>query len=246
MENGQRVERLSYPADVLRVVIVNALVHRDYSVSGTDITLSIFSDPLELRSPGRLPRAVTVEATGDPTGRGLQRACRRSRLANEESRLMKLLDGRSVNAEALAATRERAGVAVAEYETALLAEDKALDHLNDLRQKAGDWAELNERNRSLDIHLGRLSQLAQWLAGNALVEFLATEQLEAVAGSASQRLSRLTHGGMALEVGEKGEFLIRDVLTGKLRPVRQFSGGETFLLVWPNRWARPVATMCLQ
>ncbi len=62
------------------------------------------------------------------------------------------------------------------------------------------------------------------------MEFLATEQLEALAESASQRLNRLTHGRLALEVGTKGEFLIRDILTGKLRPVRQLSGGETFLV----------------
>jgi ATP-dependent DNA helicase RecG len=40
---------------------VNALVHRDYSIWGTDILLAIYADRLEIVSPGRLPNTVTVE-----------------------------------------------------------------------------------------------------------------------------------------------------------------------------------------
>lgn len=42
-------------------VIVNALVHRDYSIAGTDISLTLYADRLEVESPGRLPNTVTVE-----------------------------------------------------------------------------------------------------------------------------------------------------------------------------------------
>lgn len=62
LEGGVRVDRPDYPEDVLREVIVNALVHRDYSIAGTDITLAIFADRLEVTSPGRLPNTATVEA----------------------------------------------------------------------------------------------------------------------------------------------------------------------------------------
>ena len=41
--------------------IVNAIAHRDYTISGTDIELSIYSDRLEAISPGRLPNTVTIE-----------------------------------------------------------------------------------------------------------------------------------------------------------------------------------------
>lgn len=61
LEGGQRVDRAAYPAEALREVIVNALVHRDYSVTGTDVTLSVFDDRLEVVSPGRLPNTVTVD-----------------------------------------------------------------------------------------------------------------------------------------------------------------------------------------
>ena len=61
LEGAQRYERREYPEEVLREVLVNALVHRDYSIAGTDVALSIFSDRLEIQSPGRLPNTVTVE-----------------------------------------------------------------------------------------------------------------------------------------------------------------------------------------
>jgi ATP-dependent DNA helicase RecG len=40
---------------------VNAVAHRDYTIRGIDIELSIYSDRLEILSPGRLPNTVTVD-----------------------------------------------------------------------------------------------------------------------------------------------------------------------------------------
>ena len=61
LEGAQRHDRWEYPEDGVREVLVNALVHRDYSIAGTDIMLSIFSDRLEIQSPGRLPNTVTID-----------------------------------------------------------------------------------------------------------------------------------------------------------------------------------------
>ncbi len=61
LEGGRRIDRWDYPEDAIRESVVNALVHRDYSISGTDILLAIFSDRLEIQSPGRLPNTVTLE-----------------------------------------------------------------------------------------------------------------------------------------------------------------------------------------
>jgi ATP-dependent DNA helicase RecG len=58
---GRRHDRLRFPTEPVREAIVNALVHRDYLLSGTDVELSIFSDRLDVVSPGRLPNAVTPE-----------------------------------------------------------------------------------------------------------------------------------------------------------------------------------------
>lgn len=61
LECPQRVDRREYPEEVVREAVVNALVHRDYGITGTDVTLLIFSDRLEIQSPGRLPNTVTVD-----------------------------------------------------------------------------------------------------------------------------------------------------------------------------------------
>ena len=54
-----------YSTQALFEAIVNAVVHRDYSISGSRIRLSIFSDRLELCSPGSLPNNLTIESMGE-------------------------------------------------------------------------------------------------------------------------------------------------------------------------------------
>jgi len=62
LEDGiRRLKRWDYPQDVIREAVVNAIVHRDYLLSGTDIELSIYSDRLEIVSPGRLVNGITTE-----------------------------------------------------------------------------------------------------------------------------------------------------------------------------------------
>ncbi len=50
-----------YPESVIREVVGNALVHRDYSIAGVDVTLAIFSNRLEIVSPGDLSHTLTPE-----------------------------------------------------------------------------------------------------------------------------------------------------------------------------------------
>ena len=54
-----------YSTQALFEAIVNAVVHRDYSIRGSRIRLSIFSDRLELCSPGSLPNNLTIESMGE-------------------------------------------------------------------------------------------------------------------------------------------------------------------------------------
>jgi ATP-dependent DNA helicase RecG len=60
-EGGQRLERWDYPLEAVREAIVNAIAHRDYTISVIDIELSIYANRLEIISPGRLPNTVTVD-----------------------------------------------------------------------------------------------------------------------------------------------------------------------------------------
>jgi ATP-dependent DNA helicase RecG len=47
--------------EAVREAVVNAVAHRDYTITVSDIELSIYADRLEVVSPGRLPNTVTVE-----------------------------------------------------------------------------------------------------------------------------------------------------------------------------------------
>jgi ATP-dependent DNA helicase RecG len=57
---GRRQDWWTYPLDVVREALVNAIAHRDYTITVTDIEMSLYSDRLEIISPGRLPNTVTV------------------------------------------------------------------------------------------------------------------------------------------------------------------------------------------
>ena len=61
LENGRRVEKPAYPQEVVREAVVNALIHRDYLLSSTDIEMAVYSNRLEIVSPGRLPNGITPE-----------------------------------------------------------------------------------------------------------------------------------------------------------------------------------------
>ena len=62
LEDGSRREQTwTYPEEAVRESLVNALVHRDYLLSGTTVELSIYEDRLEVISPGRLPNGITPQ-----------------------------------------------------------------------------------------------------------------------------------------------------------------------------------------
>lgn len=49
------------PEDAWLEAVVNAVVHRSYSMAGDHIRVEVFPDRMEVRSPGRLPGLVRVE-----------------------------------------------------------------------------------------------------------------------------------------------------------------------------------------
>ena len=61
LKNGRRIEKPAYPQEVIREAVVNALIHRDYLLSSTDIELAVYSNRLEIVSPGRLSNGITPE-----------------------------------------------------------------------------------------------------------------------------------------------------------------------------------------
>lgn len=67
-----REDRLPVPPDALREILLNAVMHRDYSDPGSYVAIAVFDDRIEIRSVGRLPRGITLESLSGPH-RSIQR-----------------------------------------------------------------------------------------------------------------------------------------------------------------------------
>lgn len=65
-ETGKRNDRTDYPLTAVREIILNALVHRDYSIhtEGMPIQLTIYNDRLEVKNPGGLYGRLRIDQLG--------------------------------------------------------------------------------------------------------------------------------------------------------------------------------------
>lgn len=57
-----RTDLPQYSKKAIFEAIVNAIVHRDYSIQGSKIRLSMFEDRIEIISPGGLPNNLTIDS----------------------------------------------------------------------------------------------------------------------------------------------------------------------------------------
>ncbi|BBO80278.1 hypothetical protein DSCO28_08440 [Desulfosarcina ovata subsp. sediminis] len=105
IQGAKRVESPHYPDKVFRELLVNATVHRNYSVVGSQIRIFMFNDRIEFISPGRLPNTVSIEKLSvgtsfarnpllvrlmenlgymDKLGRGLPMVCQEAKKLNTD------------------------------------------------------------------------------------------------------------------------------------------------------------------
>lgn len=65
-ENGNRVDRSEYPMIAIREIILNALIHRDYSIhtDNSPIRVVIYKNRIEVENPGGLYGRITVDELG--------------------------------------------------------------------------------------------------------------------------------------------------------------------------------------
>lgn len=63
---GKRTDRSEYPLTAVREAVLNALIHRDYSIhtEGMPIQMFLFQDRMEIRSPGGLYGRLRIDQLG--------------------------------------------------------------------------------------------------------------------------------------------------------------------------------------
>ncbi len=60
----KRYDIYEIPMDAIREAVVNAIIHRDYSIHGSSIYVSVYDDRVEIENPGGLPLGLSVEDFG--------------------------------------------------------------------------------------------------------------------------------------------------------------------------------------
>ena len=61
VEGMRRQESSDYPAKSVREVLVNAIIHRDYQILGSEIHVDMYDDRLEITSPGGMPDGSRIQ-----------------------------------------------------------------------------------------------------------------------------------------------------------------------------------------
>ena len=61
-EGSDRIDTPLVPRTAMREALVNAVAHRDYAITGSQVLVEVFADRLTVTSPGTLPNRVTVES----------------------------------------------------------------------------------------------------------------------------------------------------------------------------------------
>ena len=54
----------AYPVEAVREALLNAVMHRDWHLTGANVHVEILADRLEIKSPGSFPEGVTLETLG--------------------------------------------------------------------------------------------------------------------------------------------------------------------------------------
>lgn len=69
----QRTEIWDYPIKALREAVINALIHRDYFQTGSEIQIRVYDDRVVITNPGGLPEGMTVDELRQDGHRSLPR-----------------------------------------------------------------------------------------------------------------------------------------------------------------------------
>ena len=73
----------SFPIEVIREAVINAIAHRDYDKDGAKVQLEVFDDRIVVKSPGEPPPPITIEAMRNFTATSYSRNKKLTFIFNE-------------------------------------------------------------------------------------------------------------------------------------------------------------------
>ncbi|MDP3003674.1 MAG: ATP-binding protein [Bacteroidales bacterium] len=93
----------SFPVEVIREAVINALAHRNYAVDGAKIQLEVFPDRILVKSPGEPLPPITIEALNNFTATSYSRNKKISFIFNE----MQYMEESAVGMDTFRSMREK-------------------------------------------------------------------------------------------------------------------------------------------
>ncbi|QRG67066.1 AAA family ATPase [Brevibacillus choshinensis] len=154
----------------------------------------------------------------------------RDQLRYDEERLVQSLDGRSITAEEFMLARQEWEAWEQNFQEVQKQVAVAKEQVDRMEGNHEKWLALQKELEEQQDEQSRLEELKKLFEAKAFVQFIAEEKLASIARDASYHLKKMTANRYALEIGDEGEFVLRDEAAGGMRrPVSTLSGGETFL-----------------
>lgn len=199
-----REDRYDYPLDVIRELVVNALMHRDYSpeARGTQIQIELYPGRLEVRSPGGLYGPNTPEILGTVEQRSTSRNAMLAKLLSDvplpNRREQMLCENRGSGLLAVVQELRRVGMSPPEFRVSPGSVDVVVPQHALLSDEVRGWiASLGHPGLSDQQQLA----LAMMRGGRITNAMLRTWGLDM--HEASQALRDLVARGLAVKSGGK-------------------------------------------
>lgn len=232
--NVGREDRYDYPLDVIRELIVNALMHRDYSpdAQGAQVQVELYPDRLVVRSPGGLYGPISVSDLGSEdrpsTSRNRALAAMLADVEDLVDRGRPLCENRGSGLLAVMAELRRVGMSPPEFDAPPSHVTVTVPQHALLAPDTVEWiGSLHQAGLTDAQHLALAMMRSTGRVTNAMLQAWGVDRL--TAGAA---LKDLVGRGVALNTGGRryaSYRLVPTAPTTQVRPVESPNGVEAEL-----------------
>jgi ATP-dependent DNA helicase RecG len=198
-----RQDRYDYPLAVIRELVVNALMHRDYSpdARGTQVQIELYPDRLRISSPGGLYGPITVADFGSDEQRSTSRnqalAAILADVDQAGPRGEPLCENRGSGLLAVMSELRRAGMSPPEFKVSAGSVAVVVPQHALLAPETVEWiGSLGQRGLTDEQHLALSMMRSSGVASNAMLQAWGLDRM--TAGAA---LKDLVSRGLVLRSG---------------------------------------------